>query len=275
MTGCLLGEVPFRNVYLHGLVRTAKGEKMSKSKPESNIDPLDMINKYGADATRLSLIIGTGPGNDVKLSEDKIKGYKSIRLLIGQEPLMPRYKAKLKLEEPEQAFPDKDISFDLATLPQDENYRKLVTDIKQLIADGRLEVRIYRRSFLHAKCYILGDYESESAIGIIGSSNFTRAGLTANTELNALEDDYRIVKSTPRAETDDYGHLSWFDKVWNDELTEKWNGRSRRTICIQSCSYRSVRQSRNTECVSKSGESRIYDQFLQHLAEQNNAGGIV
>jgi len=51
---------------------------MSKSKPETNIDPLDMINKYGADATRLSLIIGTGPGNDIKLSEDKIKGYKNF-----------------------------------------------------------------------------------------------------------------------------------------------------------------------------------------------------
>lgn len=78
MSGCILGEVPFKNVYLHGLVRTAKGEKMSKSKPETNIDPLDMANKYGADATRLSLIIGTGPGNDIKLSEEKIRGYKNF-----------------------------------------------------------------------------------------------------------------------------------------------------------------------------------------------------
>jgi valyl-tRNA synthetase len=76
MTGCLLDTVPFRNVYLHGLVRTAKGEKMSKSKPETNIDPLDMIEKYGADATRLSVIIGNAAGNDLKLSEDKIRGYK-------------------------------------------------------------------------------------------------------------------------------------------------------------------------------------------------------
>lgn len=76
MTGCLLDEVPFRTVYLHGLVRTNSGEKISKSKPETNINPLDMIQKYGADATRLSLIIGNGAGNDLKLSEDKIKGYK-------------------------------------------------------------------------------------------------------------------------------------------------------------------------------------------------------
>lgn len=78
MTGCLLDTVPFKNVYLHGLVLDKKGKKMSKSKPESNIDPLDMIAKYGADATRLSLIIGNAAGNDLKLSEDKIKGYRNF-----------------------------------------------------------------------------------------------------------------------------------------------------------------------------------------------------
>ena len=77
MTGCLVGEVPFKTVYLHGLVRDGKGKKMSKSLGNI-IDPLDMIAKYGADATRLSLIIGTGPGNDSKLSEDKVKGYKNF-----------------------------------------------------------------------------------------------------------------------------------------------------------------------------------------------------
>ncbi len=75
MSTYLLGDVPFKTVYLHGLVLDAKGKKMSKS-VGNIIDPLDMIDKYGADATRLSLIIGTGPGNDSKLSEDKIKAYK-------------------------------------------------------------------------------------------------------------------------------------------------------------------------------------------------------
>ena len=77
MTGCLIGDVPFKTVYLHGLVRDGKGRKMSKSL-DNIIDPLDMIAKYGADATRLSLIIGTGPGNDMRLSEDKVKGYKNF-----------------------------------------------------------------------------------------------------------------------------------------------------------------------------------------------------
>lgn len=77
MTGFLLGDIPFHKVYLHGLVRDGHGRKMSKSLGNI-IDPLDMIEKYGADATRLSLIIGAGPGNDMKLSEDKVRGYRNF-----------------------------------------------------------------------------------------------------------------------------------------------------------------------------------------------------
>lgn len=75
MSTFLLGEIPFRVVYLHGLVRDKFGRKMSKSDGNA-VDPLDMIAKYGADAVRMSLIIGVGPGGDIKLSEDKMRGYK-------------------------------------------------------------------------------------------------------------------------------------------------------------------------------------------------------
>jgi valyl-tRNA synthetase len=75
MSGYLLGEVPFKTVYLHGLVRDKEGRKLSKSLG-NNLDPVDVIKKYGADALRMSLIVGTGPGNDSKMSEDKLKAYK-------------------------------------------------------------------------------------------------------------------------------------------------------------------------------------------------------
>ena len=70
-----LNEVPFKHVYLHGLVRDAKGQKMSKS-IGNVLDPRDLSSKYGTDALRMSLMVGNGPGNDLKLSEDKVKAYK-------------------------------------------------------------------------------------------------------------------------------------------------------------------------------------------------------
>lgn len=71
------GQIPFKTTYLHGLVKDSKGVKMSKSLGNT-IDPMDMIEKYGADAVRLSLIIGVGPGSDSNLSEDKIRAYKKF-----------------------------------------------------------------------------------------------------------------------------------------------------------------------------------------------------
>jgi valyl-tRNA synthetase len=77
MTTYAVGEVPFRQVYLHGLVRDEQGRKMSKSLGNI-IDPLDMIKEYGADATRLSLVLGSTPGNDVKLSAEKVAGFRNF-----------------------------------------------------------------------------------------------------------------------------------------------------------------------------------------------------
>lgn len=70
--------IPFKNVYLHGLIRDIRGKKMSKSHPETCIDPLDMIEKYGTDAIRLSLVIGGTPGNDMRLYEEKIAGFRNF-----------------------------------------------------------------------------------------------------------------------------------------------------------------------------------------------------
>lgn len=75
MTGYLLGDIPFKLVYLHGTVRDGKGQKMSKSLG-NGIDPIDIADKFGADAGRMALITGTAPGTDSRISEDKVKGYK-------------------------------------------------------------------------------------------------------------------------------------------------------------------------------------------------------
>jgi len=70
-------QVPFKTVYLHGLVRDEKGHKFSKT-AGVGFDPLIMIDKYGTDALRMALITGNAPGNDVKIGEDKIKAYRNF-----------------------------------------------------------------------------------------------------------------------------------------------------------------------------------------------------
>jgi len=72
-----LKEEPFKNIYVHALVRDEKGQKMSKSKGNV-IDPLELIEKYSADALRFTLLSMASPGRDVKLSEDRVKGYRNF-----------------------------------------------------------------------------------------------------------------------------------------------------------------------------------------------------
>jgi valyl-tRNA synthetase len=70
-----MDDVPFRNVYIHALVRDSKGQKMSKSKGNV-VDPLVMIDKYGADAFRFSLAAFAAQGRDVRFSEERLEGYR-------------------------------------------------------------------------------------------------------------------------------------------------------------------------------------------------------
>jgi valyl-tRNA synthetase len=66
------GEIPFYTVYLHGLIRDDKGEKMSKTRGNV-VDPLDLVEQYGTDALRFALLMGTSPGNDSRLSPEKME----------------------------------------------------------------------------------------------------------------------------------------------------------------------------------------------------------
>ncbi len=75
MTGlAFMGEVPFRDIYLHGLVRHTDGTKISKSNYRPGDDPLEVIESYGADALRFTLVTGSTPGNDLRISLDRIEG---------------------------------------------------------------------------------------------------------------------------------------------------------------------------------------------------------
>ena len=67
-----LGDIPYSTVYLHGTVRNEQGQRMSKSLG-TGVDPLEIVEKYGADALRYTLITSSGPGNDMKLSEQRVE----------------------------------------------------------------------------------------------------------------------------------------------------------------------------------------------------------
>src|SRR6266542_2347050 len=72
-----MGEVPFREVYIHALLRDAEGQKMSKSKGNV-VDPLTIMDKYGTDAFRFTLAALAAQGRDIRLSEDRIEGYRNF-----------------------------------------------------------------------------------------------------------------------------------------------------------------------------------------------------
>ena len=181
---------------------------------------LEVFQQIAPEHEALSIATGYWDLAGMELMFDAIKNYKKIRLLIGREPLIPRHQQS----KPEPDYPDKDFFYDLERMQPTPELKELVSSIKNLIAQGKLEVKVYRKNFLHAKCYIFGDYSSENAIGIIGSSNFTKNGLTHNAELNALESDHRIVASVPQNEKQEVGHMFWFDQFWDDPCAEEWNG---------------------------------------------------
>ena len=72
-----MGTYPFDTVLIHGLVRDAQGRKMSKSLG-NGIDPLEIIDKYGADALRFTLATGNSPGNDIRFSDEKVEASRNF-----------------------------------------------------------------------------------------------------------------------------------------------------------------------------------------------------
>jgi valyl-tRNA synthetase len=71
-TTYVTGQIPFKDIYLHGMVRAEDGKKMSKSRPESIIDPGSIISQYGTDALRMALVMGVSPGNDQNWGRGKV-----------------------------------------------------------------------------------------------------------------------------------------------------------------------------------------------------------
>ncbi len=96
------GERPFADVLIHGLVRDAQGRKMSKSLG-NGVDPLEIIDRYGADALRFSLVLGVAPGNDMRFSEDKVEAARNFTNKIWNAARFALMNLPEKPEQPEEA----------------------------------------------------------------------------------------------------------------------------------------------------------------------------
>ncbi|MCC7160417.1 valine--tRNA ligase [Candidatus Nomurabacteria bacterium] len=140
MSEYALGEIPFKNVFLHGMVRDAVGRKMSKSLG-NNIEPIDIANKFGADAGRMALITGTAPGTDSKISEDKIKGYKNFANKIWNATRFVLDNTK-----------DLDISR-LSEINLDEEDKKSDEELKALMQEITKEMDEYKFYIVAEKLY--------------------------------------------------------------------------------------------------------------------------
>jgi valyl-tRNA synthetase len=114
MSGFHLGEVPFRRVVIHGLVRDSQGRKFSKSLG-NGVDPIEIIEKYGADALRMGLLVGTAIGNDIRFDEQKIRGYKNFANKLWNI-------ARFVLENTQEKIPDETP---LLTPDDEEDLREL------------------------------------------------------------------------------------------------------------------------------------------------------
>src|SRR3989338_8041705 len=126
MSQYLIGEIPFETVYLHGMLRDAKGQKFSKSL-DNGVDPIEIINKYGADALRMSVIVGIAPGMDSNFDEQKVMAYKKFANKLWN---ISRY----VISKQEAVAP----------LQAERSQNNLITKLNELVKDVTLDMDNYK-----------------------------------------------------------------------------------------------------------------------------------
>ena len=113
---------------------------------------LDVLKDASGDFKELSIATGYWDLKAMNALKIELEKFEKVRILIGREPQI----ARSQLDAPEADFPAKDIEIDLQNLSPESELRDVALLTKQWLQSGKLEVRVYRRSFLHAKTYIFG-----------------------------------------------------------------------------------------------------------------------
>jgi len=135
MSSFHLGQVPFKKVLIHGLVRDKSGRKFSKSLG-NGIDPLDLVSEYGADAVRMGLLVGTAIGNDINFDESKVKGYKHFANKLWN---ITRFILENHHEGVPKTLPDKAIGY--------------LDELKHIVAEITTEMEKYHLYLASEKLY--------------------------------------------------------------------------------------------------------------------------
>ncbi len=179
-----MDDVPFREVYIHALVRDGEGHKMSKSRGNV-IDPLVMIDKYGADAFRYTLTAFAAMGRDIKLAEDRIEGYRHfINKIWNASGLVLRYIGGFKEEQILNPPP-----------PNGQHNRWILSRLSQVIISVTDALDTYRfneaanliyQFFWHEFCDWYLELAKPSFYGEYGGSGRRETSLTAAHVLEAV-----------------------------------------------------------------------------------------
>lgn len=148
MSTYLTGQIPFSDVFLHGLVRDENKQKMSKSKGNV-IDPVDVIAKYGTDAVRFALIFSTAGGNDISMSDDKIRGMRNFTNKLWNLGRFIEFKKTMNT-----TLADNFIAFsDLGENEYNDLARKYLTELKELINGVTANIAKYEFNLAADKLY--------------------------------------------------------------------------------------------------------------------------
>lgn len=182
----MTGDVPFRTVYLHGLIRAEDGQKMSKSKGNV-VDPLDVMDHYGADALRFTLLTGSTPGNDMKLSTTRLEASRNFANKVWNA-------ARFVLSHASGIAPVRNIRSADLTLPDRwilSRQHRLTEEVTRLINDwqfGEAGRRIYE--------FLWGEYcdwyIEISKISLYGKNEAAKA-LTCQVLVYVLERTLRLL----------------------------------------------------------------------------------
>ncbi len=185
MTGYGLGTIPFKSVYITGMVRDSKGQKMSKSLGNGG-DPVEISNKYGADALRMFYAMSTTPGTDTRIYEDKIKGYKHFGNKLWN---ITRFVLSAVSENPHTASLKFDQNFmnSSSITDQDrvvyEEWRTHFTNISENLSEPSYKIHLAAEELYHYIWHTFADQILEASKPIL-KPEFAKA-IVGDTESEA------------------------------------------------------------------------------------------